>query len=75
MNIVAGLEPFDSGTVTMHGEDIVGPGPERGVIFQQYALFPWMSVQKILNMVLNSLQRKMKKQAKQENIQKVKRKN
>jgi len=46
LNIVAGLEPFDSGKVTMHGEDIIGPGPERGVIFQQYALFPWMTVRK-----------------------------
>jgi NitT/TauT family transport system ATP-binding protein len=46
LNIVAGLEPFDSGKVTMHGENIIGPGPERGVIFQQYALFPWMTVRK-----------------------------
>jgi len=46
LNIIAGLEPFDSGSVTMDGEAIVGPGPERGVIFQQYALFPWMTVRK-----------------------------
>ena len=46
LNIVAGLEPFDSGRVTMLGRDIIGPGPERGVIFQQYALFPWMTVRK-----------------------------
>lgn len=46
LNIIAGLEPFDSGSVKMDGYDIVGPGPERGVIFQQYALFPWMTVRK-----------------------------
>lgn len=46
LNIIAGLEPFDSGTVQMSGEDIVGPGPDRGVIFQQYALFPWMTVRR-----------------------------
>ena len=46
LNIVAGLEPYDSGTVKMNGHDIVGPGPDRGVIFQQYALFPWMTVKK-----------------------------
>ncbi|MDD4450997.1 MAG: ABC transporter ATP-binding protein, partial [Sphaerochaeta sp.] len=46
LNIIAGLETFDSGTVTMHGQPIVGPAPERGVIFQQYALFPWMTVRK-----------------------------
>ncbi|MDD3424613.1 MAG: ABC transporter ATP-binding protein [Sphaerochaeta sp.] len=46
LNIIAGLETFESGTVTMHGQPIVGPAPERGVIFQQYALFPWMTVRK-----------------------------
>ncbi|MDR1901773.1 MAG: ABC transporter ATP-binding protein [Treponema sp.] len=46
LNIIAGLEHYDSGEVKMSGEDIVGPGPDRGVIFQQYALFPWMTVRK-----------------------------
>lgn len=46
LNIIAGLESYDSGSVTMHGQPIIGPGPERGVIFQQYALFPWMTVKK-----------------------------
>lgn len=46
LNIIAGLERYDSGNVKMHGQDIIGPGPERGVIFQQYALFPWMTVRK-----------------------------
>ncbi|MCK9287008.1 MAG: ABC transporter ATP-binding protein [Sphaerochaetaceae bacterium] len=46
LNIIAGLETYDSGKVTMHGQPIVGPGPDRGVIFQQYALFPWMTVRK-----------------------------
>lgn len=46
LNILAGLETFDSGTVTFGGEPIVGPGIDRGVIFQQYALFPWLTVRK-----------------------------
>jgi NitT/TauT family transport system ATP-binding protein len=46
LNIIAGLEYFDKGSVKMAGEDIVGPGPDRGVIFQQYALFPWMTVRR-----------------------------
>ncbi len=46
MNIIGGLETFDSGMVQMNGQDIIGPGPDRGVIFQQYALFPWMTVKK-----------------------------
>ena len=46
MNILAGLETYDGGLVTMKGEPIIGPGIDRGVIFQQYALFPWLTVRK-----------------------------
>jgi NitT/TauT family transport system ATP-binding protein len=44
LNIIAGLEKPTSGEVTINDHPIVGPGPDRGVIFQQYALFPWRSV-------------------------------
>ena len=46
LNIVAGLEPYDSGSVTIHGQPVIGPGPDRAVVFQQYALYPWMTVKK-----------------------------
>ncbi|MFF2329517.1 MULTISPECIES: ABC transporter ATP-binding protein [unclassified Streptomyces] len=44
MNIAAGLLDATGGEVTVDGEPVRGPSPERGVIFQQYALFPWMTV-------------------------------
>ncbi|GIF14742.1 ABC transporter ATP-binding protein [Actinoplanes teichomyceticus] len=44
MNILAGLETPTSGQALLDGEPVTGPGPERGVIFQQYALFPWLTV-------------------------------
>ncbi len=44
MNIVAGFTKQSSGTVTLDGKPIVGPGPDRGVIFQEYGIFPWLSV-------------------------------
>lgn len=44
MNIAAGLLPASSGRVLVDGRAVAGPGPERGVIFQQYALFPWLTV-------------------------------
>ncbi|HEY0204696.1 MAG TPA: ABC transporter ATP-binding protein [Acetobacteraceae bacterium] len=44
MNIAAGLVLPSSGRMLVNGAAVTGPGPERGVIFQQYALFPWLTV-------------------------------
>lgn len=44
MNIAAGLTEVSDGKVLVDGRSVSGPGPERGVIFQQYALFPWLTV-------------------------------
>ena len=44
LNMLAGLELPTSGTVSLNGRQITGPGPERGVMFQDYALFPWHTV-------------------------------
>ena len=44
LNLLAGLELPTSGTVVLDGRVIRGPGPERGVMFQDYALFPWHTV-------------------------------
>ena len=44
LNLLAGLQLPSSGTVALDGRTIAGPGPERGVVFQDYALFPWHTV-------------------------------
>lgn len=44
LRIMAGFESVSSGTVEMYGAPITGPGPERGMVFQDYGLFPWLTV-------------------------------
>ena len=44
LRIVAGLEAPTSGAATIDGEPIVGPSPERGMVFQEYSLFPWRTI-------------------------------
>jgi len=44
LRMVAGFEPPSSGTVSVGGRPVGGPGPDRAVVFQQFALFPWKTV-------------------------------
>jgi NitT/TauT family transport system ATP-binding protein len=44
LNMIAGLTRPDRGSIRLDGEPVDGPGAERGVVFQDYALFPWKTV-------------------------------
>jgi NitT/TauT family transport system ATP-binding protein len=44
LNIIAGIDRPTRGSISVGGRQVTGPGPERGVMFQQYHLFPWMTV-------------------------------
>jgi NitT/TauT family transport system ATP-binding protein len=45
MNMAAGFVKPTRGTVTLDGRAIEGPGPDRGVMFQEYGVFPWLTVE------------------------------
>ena len=44
LNILAGLLPYREGNATVDGKKIDGPGPDRGVVFQEHAILPWRTV-------------------------------
>ncbi len=44
ISLIAGLTLPDSGTVRLNGREITAPGPDRGVVFQNYSLLPWLTV-------------------------------
>ena len=46
INMIGGLDEATSGQVILDGKEIEGPGPDRGMVFQGYSLFPWLTVLK-----------------------------
>ena len=46
LRIIAGFETATGGRVVVRGKPVEGPGPERGMVFQDYGLFPWLSVRR-----------------------------
>ena len=55
MNLIAGLVKPDAGTVTMEGEPVAGPGPDRGLVFQNYSLLPWLTVRENIALAVNEI--------------------
>ena len=59
LRIIAGFEQPTSGQVSLYGNAITGPGSDRGMVFQDYALFPWMTVRE--NIAFGPRQKKLAK--------------
>src|ERR1700730_10262145 len=45
LSLIAGLEPATHGTIISNGREVIGTSPERVLLFQEAALFPWLTVQ------------------------------
>jgi nitrate/nitrite transport system ATP-binding protein len=57
MSLLAGLILPDSGTVQFDGAPVTGPGPERGIVFQNYSLLPWLTVYGNVALAVNQVLR------------------
>ena len=57
INLLAGLEMPDKGSVTFQGAAVTGPGPERGLVFQSYALMPWLTVAGNIGLAVDAVHR------------------
>jgi len=53
LNMAAGFIRPTSGSVTIDGKEILEPGPDRGVMFQEYGVFPWLTVEENIGFGLN----------------------
>lgn len=55
MKMLAGLVQPDVGTMTINGKPITGPGAERGIVFQNYSLLPWLTVYENVALAVDSV--------------------
>ncbi len=69
LTIVAGFQKADSGTIKLNGKHVRQPGPDRGFVFQDFALFPWMTVKE--NILFPMQQKKLPKEQQLERLQQL----
>ena len=69
LNIIAGLSSATSGTVSINGQIVDKPGPDRGMVFQNYALMPWMTVEDNIKFAVETVYPKMPRKQQRRIIQ------
>lgn len=73
LRIIAGLDQPDSGEVLVHDQPVVGPSKDRGMVFQKYTSFPWLTVQENVEygMRINKVPAEQRKETAQKLLQAV----
>ena len=59
LNMIAGLSDITSGEILLNDRPILGPGPDRGMVFQNYALMPWMTVEENIRFAVETVYPKL----------------
>src|SRR6058998_4025754 len=57
ISMIAGLIKSDGGTITLNDLEITAPGPDRGVVFQNYSLLPWLNVYENIYLAVDQIGR------------------
>lgn len=55
ISLIAGLTRPDTGSIHLNGRPVVGPGPDRAVVFQNYSLLPWLTVQENVSLAVDAV--------------------
>ncbi|HBR6771416.1 TPA: taurine ABC transporter ATP-binding subunit [Klebsiella pneumoniae] len=73
LNLIAGFVPYQHGSITLEGQQVTGPGAERGVVFQNEGLLPWRNVQDnvALGLQLAGVDKEQRRQAAAQMLKKV----
>lgn len=72
LKMIAGLEKNDTGILSVDGKEVDGPGMDRGMIFQEHRLFPWMSIEKNVQLGLKGLSKEEKRKLSDQYLELVK---
>ncbi|MEO9592167.1 ABC transporter ATP-binding protein [Rhodopirellula bahusiensis] len=68
--LLAGLIAPDQGTITMNDEPIKGPSPDRGMVFQNYSLLPWLTVRGNIALSVNAVFKEWSREQRREHVEK-----
>lgn len=72
LKMIAGLEKNDTGILSVDGKEVDEPGMDRGMIFQEHRLFPWMSIEKNVQLGLKGLSKEEKRKLSDQYLELVK---
>jgi nitrate/nitrite transport system ATP-binding protein len=69
ISLIAGLIELDSGEILLEGKPIAGPGPDRGVVFQNYSLLPWLNVYENVYLAVDAVAPQLAEAEKRERVE------
>lgn len=69
MKLLAGLMQPDSGQVLVNGAQVTGPGPERGLVFQNYSLLPWLTVRGNISLSVDRVFKSWPKERRKQHVE------